>query len=40
MNKNLKETFDTAEKENRLALIGYVVGGDPNYLDSKLIINI
>ena len=39
MNKNLKETFDTAEKENRLALIGYVVGGDPNYLDSKLIIN-
>ena len=39
MNKNLKETFDTVEKENRLALIGYVVGGDPNYLDSKLIIN-
>jgi len=39
MNNNLKETFDTVEKENRLALIGYVVGGDPNYSDSKLIIN-
>ena len=39
MNKNLKEAFDTVEKENRLALIGYVVGGDPNFLDSKLIIN-
>ena len=39
MNKNIKAAFDKAEKENRAALIGYVVGCDPSFEDSKLIIN-
>jgi tryptophan synthase alpha chain len=39
MNKNIKAAFDKAEKENRAALIGYVVGCDPTFEDSKLIIN-
>ena len=39
MNKNIKVAFDKAEKENRAALIGYVVGCDPTFEDSKLIIN-
>ena len=39
MNKNIKAAFDKAEKENRAALIGYVVGCDPTFGDSKLIIN-
>ena len=39
MNKNIKVAFDKAKKENRAALIGYVVGCDPTFEDSKLIIN-
>ena len=35
----IKVAFDKAEKENRAALIGYVVGCDPTFEDSKLIIN-
>ena len=38
MNKNIKDIFNKTEKENRAALIGYVVGCDPTFEDSKIII--